>query len=166
MSRPTVIGVGMDEPGQPAFINWRNSRSLTRCIGRLLSAHHLARWALNGDGLLEKYLASKNKYIPCFVSRMCTMANRHWGLTKSGEWRKYWAIRRTTGRFIESCINCIGSKATDHVGLQVWGGCMTFESWYRRTPPALFLQCLAAHLKKWYLRSPSVPISTSLLKKP
>lgn len=49
MSRPTVIGVGMDVPGRPAFINWINSRSLTAFIGRLLSAHHLAMWALNGD---------------------------------------------------------------------------------------------------------------------
>ena len=47
MSCPTVARVGIDVPGCPAFIKWLNSQSFTRFIGWLLSAHHLAIWALN-----------------------------------------------------------------------------------------------------------------------
>ena len=70
MSCPTVLGVGMDVLGRPGFINWMNSLSLTRCIGRLLAAHHLAMCALNGDEELEKYLApKKNTYL--VLSAVC-----------------------------------------------------------------------------------------------
>jgi hypothetical protein len=46
VARATVIGLGSEVPGHPAFINCSNWRSFTMFIGLLLSAHHLAMWAL------------------------------------------------------------------------------------------------------------------------
>ena len=47
MSRETVIGDGIVVPGRPAFISTAKAQSLTILSGRLLSAHHLAIWALS-----------------------------------------------------------------------------------------------------------------------
>ena len=47
MSRDTVEGLGTEVPGRPAFMRYSKWRSLTILLGRLLSAHHLAMWALH-----------------------------------------------------------------------------------------------------------------------
>ena len=128
MSCPTVAGVGIDVPGHLAFIKWLNSRSFTRFIGQLLSAHHLAIWALNeGKELVlvvKGKIKEKTKSEPCFIHCMCTMANWYWGLTESGETCKNWAIPGARCSFIEGSIVCVVSKAPDCMGLQVWDGGM------------------------------------------
>jgi hypothetical protein len=58
ISCETVIGLGRDVPGHPAFIRMSNWRSLTILCGRLFSAHHLAIWALK----FCKWLQSKYKW--------------------------------------------------------------------------------------------------------
>ena len=130
----TVIGLGRDVPGCPAFIRISSWWSLMILCGWLISAHHLAIWALKFD----KWLHSKYKWSTHLNS---SVVWAQWDILMGG-WP--WWVNTANINSLHSSRLCLFECWLDKM-LTKAPHCMTLEIGHGST------NCLTQHLRHlWY----------------
>ena len=168
ISWETVLGLGRDIPGHPAFIIISKWWSLTILCGWLFSAHHLAIWALKFK--FHKLLQKERvwlKYSPNFFSSMSTMWYFDGLLALVSKCCKYRSIL-TFRSFIFKCgLDQILTKASKCMTLEI--ECCSMILWVQvalNTFMTLSLAVLGSRLKKVKLSPFIIPNRNFCFEKP